>query len=187
MENQNSATKVMLMYGLILGAISVLLNLITYSFGDPYFQYKSSSMNADSKVFSIIIGVLGFISTVLIIIYAIKAFKSANNGFLTLGQAIKLGLGITLISAIISIIYQLIFMNLIEPEFVNNAVIFTEEKLMETNPDMPEEALEMTLNWTRKMLSPLFLIGVSIVFSLFIGLIISLIAGLIMKKEETAF
>ena len=90
MENQNSATKIMLIYGAILSGISILVNLINYSFGNVYKPHWA-------------IGIVSFLLMIAVIVYGIKSFKDGNNGFLSLGQAIKIGLGISLISAIIGI------------------------------------------------------------------------------------
>jgi hypothetical protein len=174
MENQNSATKIMLMYGAILAGLSVLINLINYSFGNIYQPHWS-------------IGIVSFILLIGIIVYGIKVFKDGNNGFLTLGQAIKIGLGITLISAIIGIIYQLIFSNVIEPDFYDKMAEYQEQVMLEKFPDMPEEQLEKALEMTQKFSSPGMMAAFALGGSLLFGLIISLIAGLILKKEETAF
>lgn len=184
MENQNSVQKTILTYGIILGIVGIVINLLNYSFGDIYYNFKSETLKADGKVINIIIGLLGFIAMILVIIYAIKAFKNANNGFLKLGEAIKIGVGVALISAIISIIYQIILSKVIEPEYYNKASEFMQQAMMERFPDMPEEQMEASLNMSKKFMSIGFIAAMALGFSLLFGLIISAIAGAIMKKEE---
>jgi len=174
MENQNSATKTMLIYGAILSGISILVNLINYSFGNVYKPHWA-------------IGIVSFLLMIAVIVYGIKSFKDGNNGFLSLGQAIKIGLGISLISAIIGIIYQLIFSNVIEPDFYTKMGEFQEQMMLEKFPDMPEEQIESALEMSKKFSNPGMMAAFALGGSLIFGLIISLIAGAIMKKEEAVF
>ena len=50
--------------------------------------------------------------------YAISKYKKHNANVLTLGSAIKLGVVIGVISAIVYIIYGFIFNYVIDPEFM---------------------------------------------------------------------
>ena len=184
MEQKNSMQSLILKFGAILGVVSIIIHLINYSFGDVYYQFKSESLKADGKVMNIIIGLLGLLAMIFIIVYAIKAFKNSNGGFLSLGQGVKIGLGIALISAIIGVIYNFIFINVIEPGFFAKGYEFMEQALIEKYPDMPEEQLEMSLNMAKKFASPVGSSLMSLVMSLFLGLIISLIGGAVLKKNE---
>ena len=56
---------------------------------------------------------------IVIIVLGIRNFKSVNNNLITWGQSVKIGVGIAIVSALLGIIYNLIFMNFIEPEFMN--------------------------------------------------------------------
>ncbi len=47
----------------------------------------------------------------------LKTFKASNNGLLSLGESLKIGLGISLYGAIIYVIYFFVFTNFIEPDF----------------------------------------------------------------------
>ena len=62
---------------------------------------------------------------------ATKKLKFDNGGFMSWGQGVKVGLGVILIGIIISIIYQQIFQNFIEPDFMEQALAAGEQKLVE--------------------------------------------------------
>lgn len=171
MENQNSATKIMLTYGVILGVVSIIISLINYSFGNIFKPHWSISL-------------LNFLSMIVVIVLAVKAFKVSNAGFLTLGEAVKIGLGVALIAAIIGIIYTLIFMKVIEPNFQEEMKAFLEQTYYEKFPDMPEEQIEKMVEMGKKFSSPGWIAIFSLGGSLLFGLIISLITGAFMKKEE---
>ncbi len=172
MENQQKSTnKTALHFGIILGIVSVLISVIIYALGMAYDQ--------DWKT-----GMIGFIAMAIIIFLGIKKYKELNEGYITLGQAIKTGVGIALIGGIISVIYSYLFMNFIEPDFVVNTMAGAEEKMLERNPNLTDEQIEQALSISKKMMSPVIMSAIGIVWSLFLGLIISLVSGLILKKTE---
>lgn len=175
MENKPNLSKnVMLTYGLYLGLATILVSVIYYVLGMAYEN--------DWKKSVISIAVSG-----IIIFLGIKKFKEGNDTFLTIGQAIKTGLGISLVAAIISIVYTIIFMMFIEPEFVNNLAEVSRQKMYETNPELTEEQVEMSMGIVKKMSSPAILSAFILIASLFFGLIISLVSGLILKKEPSTY
>ena len=172
MENQKpQARKTILNYGLILGVVSILIGVVMYV-TDMYIEKSWLGT------------VISILLTVVIIGYGINEFKKHNAGYLTLGQALKVGVGIALVGGIIGVIYQLIFVNFIEPDFVENMMQLQFDKMIEQNPDMTQEQIDMSMEMGRKFSSPWITSAIAIIGSLFIGLVISLIIGLVMKKES---
>lgn len=166
-----SFKKIAVPYGVMLGLATIVLSVIVYvmglSYERPWWQ-----------------GAISFVIMIAITVYGLKAYKQANGGFLSLGEALKTGIGIALISGIIGAIFTYLFITVIEPEFTTKMLDQTAEQMLEQNPTMPEEQMEMALGITEKMMSPLIIIGMSIIGSIFFGFIISLIAALIMKTEK---
>jgi len=172
MENQKStSTSIMLNYGLILGMVSVLLSVAIYAMGKIYDQGWE-------------VALLSFVIMAVIIFMGLKNFKEGNNNLLSLGNALKIGLGIALIGGLISVIYNQIFINFIEPDFMENMMKVGEAKMLEQNPNMTDEQLEMAKGMQEKMSGPVIGAAMGIVASLFFGFIISLIEGLILKRVE---
>ncbi|HFS67772.1 MAG TPA: DUF4199 domain-containing protein [Flavobacteriia bacterium] len=173
MENQSTSQKqIMINYGLILGALTILVNIIAYmtngiSMERPFWEKA-----------------LGWIVFIGVIFMAIKKFRENNNGNLKLGQAIKTGIGVALIGGLITGIYVFIFFNFIEPTALDTILEMTQEKVLEQNPDMSDDQMEMTLKMTKLFMSPTALIFMTIIGNLIMGLIVSLISGLILKREE---
>lgn len=169
MENQkSSATQIMLNYGLMLAIISILINVVNYSFGDIYEPHWS-------------IRAIGFILMVAFITLGIKKFKESNGGLLKLGEAIKIGLGISLISGLVSVIYTYIFTSFLEPEFFTTMLQIQEQAWIEAGMD--DASMDAARSMTEKMMGPGVTSAFIMIFSLFVGFIISLISGLIMKKS----
>ena len=171
MENQQMPTKkIALNYGLILGLISILFHVILFALG--------KHLDQDWKM-----SVLSIAITAVVTVLGIKKFKESNNGLLSLGQGLKTGIAIVMISAVVYIIYTMIFMFVISPESAEHALEIARQKLME-NPSMTDEIIEQSLEMQKKFSAPAFLIPIMLIMSLFIGFVISLIATLIMKKTD---
>ncbi len=121
----------------------------------------------------------------VIIFLGIRAFKSANGGYLSISEALKVAVGAAVIGAIISIIYQLVLVNMIEPDYMEKAMEIAKPKAFEQNPNMTEEQWEQGMEMQKSLAwiqYPIILIMNSI-----FGLIIGLIVGLILKKSKAAY
>lgn len=172
METQKTeAKKFVLNYGVLLGILSVLMGVITY--------VTNAYLNP-----SWVTGTISFLITVVVISLAIRAFKTENGGFLGLGEALKVGIGVAVIAGIIGAIWMFLLMNFIEPEYVNQLAEVQREAMMEANPNMTDAQLETAMEFNAKFSSPYMLLAFTLIGSLFMGLIISLIAGLIMKNKN---
>lgn len=172
MEIQKAeAKKFVLNYGVLLGILSIIMGVVMYvtnAYLSPSFIYT----------------VIGFLILVVVITLAIKAYKAENGGYLGLGEALKVGIGVAVIGGIISAIWSFILMNYIEPDFMSQMMELQREQMVETNPDMTESQLEAAMEMGAKFSSPWLLLAIALIGNLFFGLIISLVVGLIMKKEN---
>ena len=132
MENQKTSPKQFILnYGVILGVVSIIFSVLMYAvqgmnFEPPFWQKA-----------------LGYIFSIVIIYFGIKKFKESNNGFLKIGQAIKIGVGIALIAAILIVIFTFIFSNFIEPDFQEKLLDFARNKILESNPEATDDELEI--------------------------------------------
>lgn len=169
MENQAPSKSIILNYGVYLGIASVLINLVVYATGDYLKPHWS-------------ISVLSALLMVVIIVLANKKFKELNNGFMSWGQSVKIGVGLTVISAIIIIVYQQLFANFIEPEYAQQMLMMQEQTW--TDQGMTSEQIDSAKEMMQKFQSPVISSAIGIVVAAFIGFIVSAIAGAIMKKSE---
>ncbi|WP_111709212.1 DUF4199 domain-containing protein [Lutibacter citreus] len=173
MEDQKttSSKQVMLNYGLILGFVSILIALTNFAIGDIYKPHWS-------------ITIVSLVATIVIIVLGFKKIKESNGNLLSLGEALKTGLGIALISAILYIIYFYIFTNFIEPSYFTNLAKVQEATLIDTYPNFTDEQMESAMEMSQKFSGFGMISAIALIMSLFFGFIISLIAGLIMKRTE---
>lgn len=171
METEKISTgKFGMNYGIILGVVMIALSVIGYVTGQtlegaqwPQYLY--------------------YIIFPVVIFYAISKYKSHNANMLTLGEAIKLGIIIAIISAIVYIIYSMIFNYIIDPEFMEQMKAVVRDTMLE-NPNLTEDQVDQQMVWIEKMMSPVIGSAMWIAASALFGLIWSLIAGLVMKSRS---
>ncbi len=169
-SEKKSSSKISLHYGIILGIVSVLISVVVYALGMHYDQ--------DWKM-----GSIGIIAMIAVIFIGIKKFKEFNDGYLTVGQALKTGIGIALIGGIISVIYSYIFMTFIEPDFMVNTMEKAQETMIEKYPQLSDEQIEAQIEMMNKFSGPAITSAFTLIGSLFFGFIISLISGFILKND----
>ena len=172
MPNQNSSLKSnIITYGIILGSISVVFQLMLFLL-DMHYKNDSTA------------GIVALLITSGVLVYSFIVFKKNNEGYMTLSEALKIGLGVSLVSAIIGIIYTQLLVNVLDPDTMQKSLELSIDNMRAQNPEIPQEALETARSIQEKMSSPLIFSAVQIIFSLFFGFIISLIGGLIVKKSR---
>jgi hypothetical protein len=169
MENQANSKNIILTYGLYLGLIGVIVHLILFAAGSLLeYQWINS--------------LVSFVAMIALIIIGIKKFREANDGFISWGQGVKIGLGITMISAVIALVYTLLFMTYIDPTFQQQAMEIQEQAWLDAG--MTEEQVDNATAMAQKFQTPGILSAIILATSAFFGFIISAIVAAIMKKNE---
>ena len=166
-----SSGKYSLIYGLVYGLFGVVLGLMLF-FLDMHYQNDS------------IVQVVAAIVGVIIIMYGIIQYKKENEGFLNLSDALKLGLGITLISGLVSTAFNLVLTIFIDPNTMDKGFEFAKQKMLSSDPEMSVETANQYIEMSRGFYTPLSMALSTIIFSLIFGFLVSLIGGLIVKKSR---
>lgn len=179
MENNNvvqpKLSKSITPYAVVFGTIMVVELVVMYILKpDPIKNGWVGTVN----------NLLNFlVFTSLFITLACKNYKKANGGYITLGQCLKIGVGVCALAAFIYAIFYFIF-TLIFPEFIPDAIEQIKRVTVATNPSMTSQQLEMSMSIMEKMMAPYVAGPMSVVMYSFMGLILSLIIGAIIKKEN---
>ena len=169
MENQVSTKSIILNNGLYLGIISVISHLALYATGS---LLELNWINS----------IVGAVAMIVLIVMGINAYKQNSNGFISWGQGVKIGMGITMISALITVVYILLFMNFIEPDFQQQALEFQRQAWVDAG--LSEEQIDASMAMTEKFQTPAISSAIMLAASAFIGFIFSAIISAIMKKSE---
>ena len=154
-------------YGLIYGAITIVFSLMLHIMD---LTYSGSNFPQ----------IFGYVLLAVLIIWAVVAFRKDNEGKLSVGQATKIGTATALISAIITVLYIIVFANVIEPDFAEKLGELTSEQLREKAPQLTEDQISQQVVMQTKFfwVSYPFIL---IVYSLY-GLVLGWITGLFTKK-----
>ncbi|AWM12854.1 DUF4199 domain-containing protein [Flavobacterium sp. NRK F10] len=179
MEQTISPSKSAVNYAIVFGIVMILEFVIMYAFN------LSAQTN---PTIGVIINVLNYLILPFTFIYlAANDFKNKiNNGYISFGQTLKVGLSLCALAAVIYGIFYFIF-DFIFPEFKTEVISQIQEITVKQNPNMTADQLKMSMKFVEMFMKPYVAIPFSIVMYSVIGLIHSLIVGAIVKKDKPAF
>jgi hypothetical protein len=170
MENSSKSSKsIMLNFGLYSGLAAILISVLTYALQIHYQPPGWVSIVQIAIAFALVF-------------MGLKAFRSSNEGFMSVGEGLKIGMGITIVGSIIAIIYQQIFLNVIEPDFMLNAMEIQKQAWVEAG--LTSEQIKASEEMASKFQTPLMVSAFALLFSLFLGFVISLISAVILKNKK---
>jgi len=172
MSDQKSILKsTILQYGLIYGGISVAFAIMLFIM-DMHYQGGSLQQWA------------GLIIMVGSITAGQLAFRKLNNGYLNLSEAMKTGLGVTIVGITIALLYGWFQAIVLDPNQIEKATEFALSQAIDQNPEMTDEMIAMTQEWIEWGSSPGISTAFALGFGLLFGGIVSLVTGLIVKKSR---
>ncbi len=172
MENQSLPLKNhILQYGCLLGGVSVVFGLMIY-FLDMHYTQETALLYVSLAM------------TLSVLVIAFINYRKDNDGFMSLGEALKLGLGIAAVSAIFGVAYQILLVTVIDPDTVGKMMDVVEMKILDENPEIPKEQLDQILAMQEKGSSPMWIAVSGFAGSLIISFILSLVSGLILKRNR---
>ncbi|AOW20965.1 DUF4199 domain-containing protein [Urechidicola croceus] len=133
-----------------------------------------------------IFGYISIFASLSFVFFGIKHFRDQfNNGTITFGKAIIIGLAISAIVGITIGILDIIYVTIINPNFANEYVQYTLDGMKKTlSPEVFEiqkaQLLEEMKAYDNPAFAGLFMFG--IIFA--IGMIISIISALILQRKN---
>ena len=166
-----------LKWGVISGAISMVYRIaLVVLEKDKVHQVYSQYLS------------LFFVSIAIVSIVAIYLYKKANNSFLTLKQAIQIGVLVVVVTTVLITIYDGVFLLIIEPDYYQSYYELNWEAELEhylsLNPE--ERTVETFKNFveTRKTDHFKIVAPALLIYGVITNLIPSLIAGLILRTKR---
>ncbi len=170
MDNSPSIKSIAYTYGLLLAAYSVLVLVLIYAF----------NISQDNWI----IGVVNILVTIAILALAINNYKSKNNNYLSIKEALKVGLATAAVGGLVAAIYAYIHYSFVYPEFIEMVKETSYQNM--SDQGMSDKQISDTMKMTEFTMKPWFFATMTLVSSLFFGLLISLITGAILKKQDPA-
>ena len=171
-----STKNLIINYGLITSFFGISFSFMQFYLGNHYENDPISLLVTFIILFS------GIAACIL-------NFKKKNNGIIRLNTALKLGAGLSSIYVLVSIIYFLLLIKVIEPTYWDTvwqmsydiAIAENPEQMLnpQTNNPWTFEEFRSYVEWIENLVYP-FIIGIY----LFMGFMFSLVMGLIVQKSE---
>lgn len=165
-EKKTSFAGSAITHGLLTGIGLIVLSLLGYLFnmaGVRWFSY------------------LSYLILLAGIIWGSLQYRNdAAGGFISYGRALGYGTLISVFAALISSIFVFVFYQYIAPDALEQIKDVTAQGIIEANPDITDEQLDVILRFT----SPLVMSITSIFALTFIGFIFSLVTSAFIKKND---
>jgi len=166
---KNITKTYILPYGIALGATLVLLSFLKYNSGK---QFESSTLDS----------IIGFLAIVVLIVFPIYKFNQ-NHRITSIRTAIKIGLGIAVISSLLSFLYMYVYTTQIQPDFFDQTILLQRESHLKQFPDTNVEELDkLAISW--RQVAPTVLYSGIFMVNMFLGGLISFILGALYKSKN---
>ncbi len=174
MQQEHSIWKHGLKFGGFLSVFMILITVISYLSGvdqqnNPY-------------------GFIGFILLFLGIVFSILQYRNTYlGGYIAFGKAFSTGFVTGVLAALIVSIFLYLFYSFVATDALNIDEDAMVQKLQETNPDMSEEMMEMSIKYAKKFLTPFWVSFMSLFWNVGWAALFSLLGALITKKNAPLF
>ncbi|MCB0567108.1 MAG: DUF4199 domain-containing protein [Phaeodactylibacter sp.] len=166
-------------YGLLAGLILVVVGLLIHLSGMVDYTNQGGGANW-------IVNLLNWGITVAAIVMAVKQHRDEDlGGFISFGRSFRVGFLVTLVIAVVSVVWGYIFFSFVEPGLIEDILSASREQMIEQQ-GMSEEQAEQGLKMMSWMFTPAMMSLMGGIFSVIAGVIFSLIVGAIMKREHPA-
>jgi len=156
------------LYGLYYGAFLVVFSFILYS------TKLDGNLLLNLTGWGIFIGVM---------VMAMRKFKEGNEGYMSFGQGMGVGFFYTLITGIISSIFDTLYLTVVNPQMLQDQLDKSIAGL-ESNPNMSDEQIETGAELAQIFSHPVILFFIALFGAFIIGIIIALIVAAVIKKDN---
>lgn len=161
-------------FGVIFGIARIIFSLTSYLSG--YYANQGLAHL-----------IILFFITVISIVIGQLIFKKSNNGFISLREALKISIGISLLGGLMAVLWKVLLIKVIDPEIITQLEDNHIKRIAETSADFTQENIERTLAINKKHSSSWRMITKAIIEDLFYGFLFGLISGLIIRKKRDPF
>lgn len=163
-------------YGLIAALVLIVLGLAVHLAGMVDYSNQNSAGNWVMNLvnWGVMIGAM---------VMAINHHRDKElGGYIKFGRAFTIGFIVSLIIAVISAIWTVVFFTMIEPDLINTILEASRDRMIEQQ-GMSEEQVEQSMPMVKMFVSPGAMAAFAGLGTLFFGLVFSLIVAAVLKKN----
>ncbi|WP_299247971.1 DUF4199 domain-containing protein [uncultured Aquimarina sp.] len=161
-----------LKYGVIFGIATIIYNLSFY-----FLDYSDNKFTI-TRLFILLFIITG--STLL----GLLTFKKNNNNCISLKEALKISIGISLIGGLIAILWKILLIHVIDSGIIDQYKENNFKRLAESSLEFTQKDIDRRMAITKTYSSPLIMIYRRLVENLGNGIIFGLIIGLFVRKKK---
>jgi hypothetical protein len=159
-----------LIYGAIIGFVSVFISLVFYFLGIITERWTS--------------WISMLILLVLLVYLMVQYRKEYLGGYASFGQIFVMVLvSAGIVATIITTVYTYLLYAVIDPGLLDQMKVMAEEKIM-NNPRIPENMYDSVFERMEKTFQVSRMVRMSVIFGVVINAILGLIIAAFLKKEE---
>ena len=160
-------------YGSVLGLSLACVALVLWVLGIDESQ-------------SVIPSLLNNLLIIGFIVYAISYYRdNLNNGFISYSESLKLGTTIAFFSSVIMAFYSFIYITYLNPDLLNAVLKEMEQTVLQGDPDISEEKLDLALEMTARFTQPHWLVIMGVLSGTFMGFFYSAIVSFFVKNPDS--
>ncbi len=175
----NVMKNVILKYGLISGAVSVVLMTITMMW------FKQSGTLEGGEIF----GYAGMILSMLFVYIGARIFRDQHrNGTISFGEAFKVAGLIALVSCVCYVIGWMFIYEFMMPDFMDQYITFYLDKMKadgKVESDIQKASAEM-MHYKELYKNPLYRMGLTFIEPLPVALLVSLVSAALLRRKAVA-
>ena len=171
MENKPSKVTLSLGYGVVIALAIIVFSLITF--------LLDVAQGSGIEYLSYLILLVG------LFLVQLNFRNKYQGGFITYGEAFKIGMWTSLFLAIIMGIYTYIFFTYIDPGAIEEGMALAEQKMMDRG--MSDMEIEQGMVIAEKLAGVGMMTFFAVAGNFIIGMILSLITAIFVKKEDAGF
>lgn len=169
-----SARAIGIRYGLFASLILIVVGLIFYVTGMTDFTNQNSAVNWLSNIinWAVMAGAM---------VLGMKQYREAAGGYMTFGKGYSIGFWVSLLIALITAVWTILFFTVIAPDLMDTIMEATRDRMYEQGQS--EEQVEQAMQYSAAFMNPYVFSAFAAVGILITGLIIDLIVSAIMQRK----
>jgi len=167
-------------FGLYSAVLLIALPLITF------YLLGGAEAGPDSYSKQETVGYLTMVASMIFVFLGIKAYRdNENDGKLTFSEALKMGSIMVLIPATAFMLYNLVYVEFMDPDFVNKYYDYQLSKMKAAADVSEHAAIEASMASDKEMFADLgFQSFVMFSTVYIIGFIVTIVSGIILRKSD---
>ncbi len=170
-SDKSTLNQVGLRQGIILGLILIIYSLVMFV-TDWQFTYRW-------------LGWGPWLIVIVALAWTMSEFKKQNNGFMTYSQGLGLGSLTTIVAAIVSSGFSILYMTVIDPNFNERILEMIRIQMIEQNPDFSDQQLDLAMSYVQWGFKPEVMFFTGIITTFLLGFLASLIIAAFMQKKPS--